>query len=110
MDEYISRDDVLRKFIEGDGHDDDRFTEGYNFAVQEYREEVKKIPSADVQSVKHGQWTRIDDEYGHDYVCSVCNNKNDRKSHYCPDCGASCGYQDDLETAVKEWNRRVENG
>lgn len=51
MDEYISRDAVLRKFIEGDGHDDDRFTEGYNFAVQEYRDKVKKIPTADVQPV-----------------------------------------------------------
>ena len=59
MDEYISRDDVLRKFIEGDGHDDDRFTEGYNFAVQEYREEVKKIPTADVQPVD--RWISVKD-------------------------------------------------
>lgn len=26
------------RFIEGDGHDDDRFTEGFNFATQVYRE------------------------------------------------------------------------
>lgn len=26
-------------------HDDDRFTEGYNFAVSEYRERIKSIPA-----------------------------------------------------------------
>lgn len=45
--DYISRDDVLRKLIEGDG--DDEFTEGYNFAVNEYREKIKAMPAADVQ-------------------------------------------------------------
>lgn len=98
MDEYISKDDVLRKFIEGDGHDDERFTEGYNFAVQEYREEVKKIPSADVQLIKHGRWIGIH-EYckkngyipsgiGAYYWCSECEKAEPKISDYCPNCGA----------------------
>lgn len=49
---------------------------------------IDQMKAADVQPVKRGRWIRIDDEYGHDYVCSECNDKNDRKSHYCPNCGA----------------------
>lgn len=87
MDEYISREDVLRKFIEGDGHDDDRFTEGYNFAVQEYREEVKKIPITDVQPVVHAKWEISSDGY-YPY-CSRCFGRpNGELTKYCPDCGA----------------------
>lgn len=91
--DYISRDGALRKFIEGDGHDDDRFTEGYNFAVQEYREEVKKMPAADVQSVRHGRWECV----GHDdktywYRCSVCGHEEHdnmtKHDNYCGSCGA----------------------
>lgn len=95
MDEYISRKDVLRKFIEGDGHDDDRFTEGYNFAVQEYREKVKKIPAADVQPVKRGRW---ENEYLDDDIwwaeCLNCKQETHSRYgrpstyRYCPNCGA----------------------
>lgn len=92
MTEYISREDVLRKFIEGDGHDDDRFTEGYNFAVQEYREKVKKIPSADVQPIRHGRWLSSDACITIDcQVCSECRSNilMDRFYYdYCPVCGA----------------------
>lgn len=88
MNEYISRDDVLRKFIEGDGHDDERFTEGYNFAVQEYREEVKEIPAADVKPIKHGRWIPDKNPYGK-YFCSECNNARITfKEKYCSNCGA----------------------
>jgi hypothetical protein len=98
MNDYISRDNVLRKFIEGDGHDDDRFTEGYNFAVQEHREEVKKIPAADVQPVKRGRWIGIY-EYcekngyvpsgmGIYYWCSECDKAEQKTSNFCPNCGA----------------------
>jgi hypothetical protein len=93
MNDYISRDNVLRKFIEGDGHDDDRFTEGYNFAVQEHREEVMKIPAADVQPVKHGKWKHV---AGLNSKCSVCSHyfpvtEFDSRPfdiNYCPNCGA----------------------
>ena len=98
MNEYISRDKVLNKFIEGDGHDDDRFTEGYNFAVQEHREEVENIPAADVQPVKYGRWIGIYEwAKMHDsrpigmctyFWCSECQTAQEKKSNFCPNCGA----------------------
>lgn len=47
MTELINKQKVIRLFIEGDGHDDDRFTEGYNFAVEEYRNAIKNIKPVD---------------------------------------------------------------
>jgi hypothetical protein len=54
------------------------------------------IPTADVQPVKHGEWTAEgNDEYGNYWdECTACRNavffppsvKNDYK--YCPHCGA----------------------
>jgi hypothetical protein len=57
MDEYIRKDKAIDVFIEGDG--DDEFTEGYNFAVNEYREKIRAIPAADVQPVN--QWISVKD-------------------------------------------------
>lgn len=96
MTEYISRDKVLKKFIEGDGHDDDRFTEGYNFAVQEHREEVENIPAADVQPMKHGCWiTSHPVDAAKEFKCIVCGGLIELPvfaEHcyydYCPYCGA----------------------
>ena len=106
MADYISRDDVLRKFIEGDGHDDDRFTEGYNFAVQEHREKVNKIPAADVQPIRHGQWVCNEELYYNGMTkCSCCNEEyytediqnlqgDLRTVNYCPNCGARMDLND----------------
>jgi hypothetical protein len=57
MDEYISREKALDKLIEGDGNNE--FTEGYNFAVNEYREKIKAMPSADVQPIN--RWISVKD-------------------------------------------------
>lgn len=99
MADYLSRDVVLRKLIEGDGHDDDRFTEGYNFAVQEYREKVKNMPAADVKTVIHAEWILFDkDCCGRAFYCSNCrkvtttddfeNTPLEREEYFCPRCGA----------------------
>lgn len=47
MAEYISKEKVLALFLEG-APDDNDFTIGYNFAVNEYRERVKAMKSEDV--------------------------------------------------------------
>ena len=94
--DYISRDDVLRKFIEGDGDDD--FTIGYNFAVNEHKDKVKSLPAADVQPVKRGRWiaeNRDNRGYADCYTCSNCQSytytytlMRDCEYDYCPNCGA----------------------
>lgn len=43
-----------RHLIEGDGHDDDRFTEGYNFAINEVRGCIKDMPTVEDRTVKRG--------------------------------------------------------
>jgi NADH pyrophosphatase NudC (nudix superfamily) len=97
MDEYIRKDKAIDIFIEGDG--DDEFTEGYNFAVNEYREKIRAIPAADVQPVKHGYWEEEDTmPYDNFVVCSECgmnlSHQNYTKEEwqesfrYCPNCGA----------------------
>lgn len=93
--DYISRDDVLRNLIEGDG--DDEFTEGYNFAVNEYREKIKAMPAAGVQPIKYGRWEYYKNNGIFDtHKCTLCGEKYEMYMDiepttiykYCPNCGA----------------------
>lgn len=92
MNECIKKDDVIDKFIEGDG--DDEFTDGYNFAVNEYREKIKAMPAADVMLVKHGRWSECyTDSRLYSGICSVCGggairSVKGKPLDYCPNCGA----------------------
>jgi hypothetical protein len=98
--DYISRDDVFRKLIEGDG--DDEFTEGYNFAVNEHREKIKAMPAVDVQPVRHGRWENeyLDDDDVWWADCTNCNNDTHSRFGrvsiyaYCPNCGARMDVND----------------
>lgn len=50
-----------------------------------------KIPTADVKEVKHGQWLKHYQSgviVSEGFVSSCCNMWNERKSNYCPNCGA----------------------
>jgi hypothetical protein len=60
---------------------------GYNTAMAEMYEFIKQLPSADVQSVKHGRCV-IDNE-GYER-CSVCNEHENGMRYFtlCPRCGA----------------------
>lgn len=88
MDEYIRKDKAIDIFIEGDG--DDEFTEGYNFAVNEYREKIRAIPAADVQPIEHGKWLKVS---WNNYKCSLCDTQYAGMGAitfiYCPNCGAN---------------------
>ena len=94
MNDYISRDDVLRKFIEGDGNDE--FTEGYNIAVNEHREKIKAMSAANVQPIRHGRWIDACCEIEcsccntryHDDIINMCYDWSNDKINYCPNCGA----------------------
>lgn len=97
MNEYINKEKAIAKFIEGDGDND--FTEGYNFAVGEYKEKIKAMKSEDVQPVKRGEWEELTDYGGWGdthYRCSVCGEEwyledgkpKDNNMNFCPRCGA----------------------
>ena len=101
MAEYIEREKMLAEFIEGDNDDD--FTIGYNFAVNEYRDKLKAMPAADVQPIKKGHWYHNTSKYVSELDayfiqarCSCCCRYNDRIDQYsqvmsnehCSYCGA----------------------
>ena len=95
MAEYISKKKALDVFIGGCGDDD--FTNGYNFAANEYKEKIKAMKSADVQPAKRGRWISQGDDM---WLCSNCKeniifsmHESDRteKQRYCCRCGARMG-------------------
>lgn len=59
-------------------------------------EALRKVPTADVKEVKHGQWNTVYDgsileHYNSDVdylTCSICGNKEKHISMFCPSCGA----------------------
>lgn len=59
-------------------------------------EALRKVPTADVKEVKHGQWNTVLDEsilehYNNDvdiFACSICGIKSKRPAIFCPSCGA----------------------
>ena len=59
-------------------------------------EALRKVPTADVKEVKHGQWNTVLDEsilehYNNDvdiFACSICGIKSKRPTKFCPSCGA----------------------
>lgn len=88
-----------------------KYTEYINGDVTISKDLVEKIPTADVQKVRHGSWLPISESEitgwnpesaGIDpvggYICSICNNEaiyscNDEwvLSDFCPYCGARMG-------------------
>ena len=55
----IDAEKLKRQIIEGDGHDDDRFTEGYNFAINEIRGYIDNMPTIEVEP--DNGWISVDD-------------------------------------------------
>lgn len=90
MDEYISREEAVKKIKSCIFTADDAWESGYNTAMAEIMEWIKHIPAADVQPVKHGQWIS---HGGNSYECSNCHkmiyNAKDMREHaFCGTCGA----------------------
>ena len=48
--------------------------------------ELSKLPTADVEEVKHGEWQR--QKNGFYFVCSACGKAAATKGNYCHSCGA----------------------
>ena len=71
--EYISREEILAEY--------DRQHKGPAGGA---RKIMETWPAADVAPVRHGKW-----EDGYRVVfCSVCGEQSERKTPYCPMCGA----------------------
>lgn len=60
-------------------------------AWDEIIDALENIPSADVAPVVHGRWVthyRSGTSVAEGYVSTCCDMWNNRKSDYCPNCGA----------------------
>jgi hypothetical protein len=91
--EYIEREAVINTFCE----DCERHSDENPFACSmcEDVKEIMKIPAADVETVRHGEWMEV---WGGPWVlghkCSICNYYNEKTpmrlepTPYCPNCGA----------------------
>lgn len=100
MNDYISREDVLKKAKSSISvPTDNEWDCGYNTAMAEMQEFIKQLPAADVQPVKHGYWEEVTAYCGWGdthYRCSVCGEEwyledgkpKDNNMNFCPRCGA----------------------
>ena len=88
MDDYISRKAAI------DGIHDAWMNGAY---YTETINTLKRLPSADVQPVRHGHWDTVEDWDGDEYYqCSECGAEfvlidgtpEDNDYLYCPHCGA----------------------
>ena len=99
MDEYIKKEAVLDLFGEVPAYTGyETYPVGVHTLICEIapliKDEIRKIPAADVAPVRHGRWIHTDlakHWYGKD-ECSECTyHEKDRSdlSHlnYCPNCG-----------------------
>ena len=79
MPEYIKREAVI-----------DLITRRYE-NPEICTQEINSIPAADVAPVVHGRWVthyRSGTPVAEGYVSTCCDMWNNRKSDYCPNCGA----------------------
>lgn len=99
MNEYISREDVLKKAKSSIlVPTDNEWDCGYNTAMAEMQGFIKQLPAADVQPVKYRRWIGIYEwAKMHDsrpsgmciyFWCSECQTAQEKKSNFCPNCGA----------------------
>ena len=92
MAEYIKREALVH-----------RLKSLYLFNItQRIFEIISEIPTADVAPVVHGRWVthyRSGTTVAEGYVSTCCDMWNNRKSDYCPHCGAKmdggADYEDD---------------
>lgn len=98
MDEYIKREAAMDIF--GDAPMWQGYDKPYPWevhcalvgAVKLVKEEISKIPAADVAPVVHGRWAHLG---GDEWCCSACGfvitteDSGDKPTKkYCEDCGA----------------------
>lgn len=94
MTEYIKRTAVFEQFDNADAdvcETDDFGGDDYGFGMKNIKELINAIPAADVAPVVYGRWVthyRSGTPVAEGYVSTCCDMWNNRKSDYCPNCGA----------------------
>ena len=101
MAEYIERE-ALREILDGwrDAHADVNDVHGCGL-LEDVICEVDAQTAADVAPVVHGRWVthyRSGTSVAKGYVSTCCDMWNNRKSDYCPNCGARMDGGDSDET------------
>ena len=92
MDEYISREEAVKKIKSCIFTAQDAWESVYNTAMAEIMECIKHIPSADVQPVRFGRWVKSDIQKHVEvtYECSECGHEavgDYEKTSFCGGCG-----------------------
>ena len=83
MARYIDAEEIVRHmcYVSENGSKTD-------FREVAFWDEIKRMPTADVVEVRHGEWVTLEAEIGL-YSCSLCEHKILRaECNYCPNCGA----------------------
>lgn len=93
MIDYISRDEALNFDSSIESELDHILDVCKGMAL--YANHIKEIPTADVRENIYGAWVSP----GHGdtpcvYICSACNSPQDRRTKFCPECGADMRRQD----------------
>lgn len=96
MAEYIRRDAAICKIEQINPVDYGAMWdyEAHHWAgecLRDCKEAIDSIPAADVAPVVHGRWVthyRSGTSVAKGYVSTCCDMWNNRKSDYCPNCGA----------------------
>lgn len=86
MDEYI-----LRSYIRKMAMFETRYTMETKTDATVLFRMIEDAPAADVAPVVHGRWVthyRSGTAVAEGYVSTCCDMWNNRKSNYCPNCGA----------------------
>ena len=87
MAEHINREAVMK--IAKDGNHSDF---GRSMAdLTSLREVLEDTPTADVVEVRHGKWLnnyKSGTLVNEGFISSCCDMWNERKSSFCPNCGA----------------------
>ena len=89
-DEYISREKTLA-LLNSLGSRDYRREKGTIQDAIKMISSAAYTPAADVAEVVHGRWVthyRSGTPVAEGYVSTCCDMWNNRKSDYCPNCGA----------------------
>ena len=95
MDEYISRETLLKAVEKMDRLDEETKTK-YEYDKEGYILLIQNAPASNVEEAKHGHWEEIktgENLYDYCFKCSNCNNETPPNSFvvspdYCPNCGA----------------------